>query len=584
MAAILQGLVRSNGVVMNCQSGVHTSVPLRTPGQVMQLERMGSSFQTRLSFMRQLLRRMRRENWQFKRLRLDLDAKGCGVGVYACHGPDRSYSLVAFMHDISPEQRTDRVIADAWDATFSLYDGVPDDADIERLRSQTPYQEAGRFTASELTLARANKSMRLFEHVVERLASGKQPDLSNLNRVGYLMRTTAVYGSGKFGCADREKLAGRPEMQGPFQAELLTVYLVRWLSMDLVNHVARERGKASSVPLDSRYARYLGIGNATGLGMAPFLTKYPTLINNWVLARETALARVRSVPMADQIQFGDFIILLDRARHFVEEWDVDDETQKARIMQLRLDLDQLKKLCSKGHGQPYAWDTIYRYAEETMSVEAQEFVVSLLLEQHGEIVDELAGRMSAREPPRLDPAMSLGSLLDIIEANYDWVSSTDFSDPAALKRFWYYSEEKLEPRVGDRQTEQGSEFEMPIGIARDVNRLRNDLHRCDRSLKVADFLLTAPEYRHVVWRVQLAPHYPYGEIRDNLLGEGRRPLDILRFKLAFFGVAKFDPKSDLWTRVNMYQGAPLPYELASWTGPEWVFPFLPANRIGETIQ
>ena len=418
---------------MNCQYGIHTSVPLRAPDQVMQLERMGSSFQTRLSFMRQLVRRMRRENWQFKRLRFDLDAKGCGVAVYACHGPDRSYSLVAFMHDISPEQRTDRVIADAWDATFSLYDGVPDDADIKRLRSQTPYQEAGRFTASELTLARANKSMRLFEHVVERLASGKQPDLSNLNRVGYLMRTTAVYGSGKFGCADREKLADRPEMQGPFQAELLTVYLVRWLSMDLVNHVARERGKARSVLLDARYARYLGIGNATGLGMVPFLTKYPTLINNWVLARETALARVRSVSMADQIQIGDFLMLLDRARHFVEEWNVDDETQKARIMQLRLDLDQLKKSCSKGNGQPYAWDTIYRYTEETLSVEAQEFVVSLLLEQHGEIVDELADRMSAREPPRLDPAMSLGSLLDIIEANYDWVISTDFSDPASLK-------------------------------------------------------------------------------------------------------------------------------------------------------
>ena len=88
--------------------------PLRAPERVMRLERMGASFQTRLSFMRQLIRRMHRERWRFERLRFDLDAAGYGTAVYAAHGPQRTYSLIAYTHEIGPKQRTDRVIAEAW--------------------------------------------------------------------------------------------------------------------------------------------------------------------------------------------------------------------------------------------------------------------------------------------------------------------------------------------------------------------------------------------------------------------------------------------------------------------------------------
>ena len=40
-------------------------VRLREPSEVMRLHRLGSFHQTRLSFMRQLLRRISRENWTF---------------------------------------------------------------------------------------------------------------------------------------------------------------------------------------------------------------------------------------------------------------------------------------------------------------------------------------------------------------------------------------------------------------------------------------------------------------------------------------------------------------------------------------
>ena len=194
----------------------------RGPGEVMRLARMGCSHSTRLSFLRQLLRRMRREGWRFDRPVWELDARGVGRAVYRAIGPARTYSLVAFGHDLPPEARSDRVIATAWDATFALFDGTPSPADLERLAANVPLQEAGRISPRELSLSRANRSVRLFDHVVARLAEGAQPDAAMLLETGYLMRTTAVYGAGKFGAADRDAIASRPELRAPFVSGPLT--------------------------------------------------------------------------------------------------------------------------------------------------------------------------------------------------------------------------------------------------------------------------------------------------------------------------------------------------------------------------
>ena len=45
--------------------------------------------------------------------------------------------------------------------------------------------------------------------------------------------------------------------------------------------------------------------------------------------------------------------------------------------------------------------------------------------------------------------------------------------------------------------------------------------------------------------------------------QGRTIIDMLRLKLSFFGAVKFDPRSDKWLRICMFQGAPLPTELQS---------------------
>nr|MBX2824785.1 hypothetical protein [Gammaproteobacteria bacterium] len=310
-------------------------VALRPPAEVMRLERMGAFFPTRLSFMRVLLRRLAAGKARVTRHTWQLNDKGFGHAVYTVSVQEHRYSLVAFTHELAPEQRTDRVIAEAWDTTCVLFNGIPDADDIVRLSRQAPRQEAGRFSSSELVLSRANKSVRLFEHVVEALAAGKQPDEDMIRSIGYLQRTTAVYGNGKFGIADRDRIISHEPLAGPFQVELLCVWLLRGFTLDLVEHVARCRSPETFVPLCKEYRRYLGIGNSTGLGMAPFLVSHPTLINNWMMARETAIARVRAVDKATEADITNMLSLLARVEQHLHQWNVADERQMARIEILR---------------------------------------------------------------------------------------------------------------------------------------------------------------------------------------------------------------------------------------------------------
>ena len=548
---------------------------LRAPETVMRLERLGANHQTRLSFMRVLLRRLKAEEWRVERAVWDIDARGVGRAVYVAHGPKHRYSLVAFAHDLPAEKRSDRVIAEAWDATFALFDGVPTAADLDRMAANVPLQEAGRCDPSELVLSRANRSVRLFTHVVERLAAGRQPDLSEIEKVGYLMRTTAVYGNGKFGIADRDRIADRPELSGPFRAEMLAVWLIRAFTVDLAEHMARARDPERAVRLDRTIRRRIGVGNSTGLGMAPFLVKHPALLHRWLLAKETALARVRAIETASPEAAAALPCLVGRARRTIASWRVADARYAARIGRLEDELAEIDGWLDAGVLEgPYPFDRLYCRAEAALSPEAQELVVSLLLEPHGDLVDDLAETMGADEETvgRIDGRMKIERLRRLIEDRYAWALGIDFEAAGARARFWYVSAEKLEPRLGERGQEPGHELEQPLAVGRDVKALHGALHGTlyeTTADNVAAFLLRHPEQRHAVRRVQIGAAHPYAEIQSNLIDAHLVPLDLLRCKLAFFGAAKFDPRSDRWLRITMYQDAPYPDELADLPADDW---------------
>ena len=553
---------------------LHPQVSLRSPDTVMRLDRMGAFFPTRLSFMRVLLRRLSHEESVVRRVVWEMDDNGYGHAVYSVDLGGHTYSLVAFALPLSEDQRTDRVIAEAWDSSFVLFDGVPDATDIVRLQANAPMQEAGRFDGRDLILSRANKSVRLFNHVVEALATGRQPDSEMLGTIGYLMRTTAVYGNGKFGIADRQAISGRPGLTEPFQAEMLIVWLIRGFTIDLVEHIARARCPVMFVPMERILKRHIGVGNATGLGMAPFLVSHPILLNNWMMVRETALARVRAIDEIGQPKIDAAIRLISRVTRHLRQWNVEDERQMQRISLLRDEWQEFSSaLTHEQFSKSDAWEEIFQ-ASQVYSLECQELVVALMLEVNGDLVDGLTDCLSSEIVPRLEPAMQLAELKRVLAQAFDWALRFDFEQESELHQFWYVSEEKLEPRLGERFEEPGSERESPLDIARQAQALNDDLDGADDCECVASFVMRHPQHRHIVRRVQVADRYPYSEIRENLLANSCLPIDMLRCNLSFFGASKFDPKSDLWTRITMYQGAPLLDELDKPIVDYWWLPTL----------
>ncbi|EBA10762.1 hypothetical protein RCCS2_11167 [Roseobacter sp. CCS2] len=527
-------------------------MPLRLPSTVMRLRRMGAAFPTRLSFLRTLMRALAADDVNVTRSVWNMDAAGFGHAVYTLRFDGYDYALVAVSTDLPPEMRTDRVIATAWDTAYVLYDGIPDKAEVDRIVATAPKQEAARFTARDLVLSRANKSVRLFDHVTEALKAGRQPDPQKIRDTGYLMRTTAVYGNGKFGIADRGHIADRPGMGGPFMAEMLTVWLIRGFTHDLAEHVG-------GGTLSREAKRHLGIGNSTGLGMAPFLVNHPLLLDAWMSVRETAIARVRAIERLDEDQIGRIYELVIRAAQYLAEWNVPDQIAADRIETMRREWPVFAATLTPevlSAEQP-----IHQIITQSAqwSVDTQELIAALMLEPFGELIDGLTDCMATPFVPELDPTMPCADLKVLIDTDWNWACDVDYDAPAECAQFWYVSEDKLEPRLGQRHNEPGAELETPLDIGRQVKALASDL--TGDATPVGQFLAQHPQHRAATRRVQSLARHPYGEIRDNLIGEKCLPIDILRCKLAFFGAGKFDPKSDRWTRITLAQGAPLFDEL-----------------------
>ena len=547
-------------------------VRLRDPKNLMKLSKLGSFHQSKLSFLRSFLNEFK--HWKYNRDLFQLDEQGYGKAVYSFSKNKRTYSLICFANQIKDDERSDRVIATKWDAAFTLYDGIPSKQDLDRLLNNVPKQEVGRLSYKELTLSRANKSVRLFEHVIKSLANGKQPDIKILSSVGYLYRTTAVYGSGKFGLADRFRIKNRDEIYGPFRLEMMLVYLVRQFTFDQVNHIAKNRNPKLAVELELSICRNLGIGNSTGLGMAPFIINHPILLNNWIMAREIALKKIREIEKVSKTEIDYFYNCLIKSLDNVTNWNTNSDFQNKKINSLTNDLKKFIKYFKKEFifENPYQFNQIYNWIEENLNDECIEYIVSMMMEPYDKIIDPLISTMSSEEDKYFNIPVNrtIEDLRNILEKNYSEILKIDFAKKENNQNFWFISKNKEEPRIGDRFIEQGSELEQPLAIARDIKKLYETIFTKKNSLKVGKFLSENNDLRHIVRRAFVSEKFPYAEIQDNTIGSKLMPIDMLRLKLSFFGAIKFDPRSDKWLRICMFQGAPLPTELKKFEN-HWIY-------------
>ncbi len=537
----------------------------------MRLASMGSRYPSRLSFSRSMLRRLLNDKWKIKKSKFDLDKNGYGTVVYEIIINDDTYSLVCFSAFLDDEDRSDRVIASKWDTAYTLHVGKLTDKELKRLKDTIPLQESGRNSPNELILSRANKSVRLFQYVVDCLSEGSQPDINEINKVGYLLRTTAVYGSGKFGLSDFSNTKNETVFDQPFRAEMLSVYLIREFSVELVEHVAKQINPNRAVKLERKIKQHLGIGNSTGLGMAPFIIKHPKLINKWMSQYTKTLQEIVEINL-NNIVFEKYKKLLNKALNYLEEVNTNDQFQ---INKNKLTIEDLRKyifyINDLDLSQKFKWLDILNYCDSNFNNDTQEIARVQLIELYPHISEELAEDMGDEEIMEIDGNQSIGDLKKIINDKYAWIKDIDFNNKDSNYLFWYVSAAKLEPRLGERYNEQGSELEQNLGIAKMVSDLFKQIKNIDENQLICEFLLAHPKYRGIVKRIQSLKNYPYSEVQDNVLDRKTIPIDMLRFKLSFFGANRYDPKSDRWLRVSFFSGAPYLSDLNNKNVDEWGF-------------
>ena len=541
--------------------------------EIMTLDKMGSRYPSRLSFSRSMLRRLLFDNWKISKSKFDLDDKGYGTAVYEININNNIYSLVCFSQHLDSADRSDRVIAEKWDTAYSLINGKLNDNELNRLRKNVPLQESGRNSPKELILSRANKSVRLFEYVVNCLSNGKQPDINEINKVGYLLRTTAVYGSGKFGLSDFANTKAVTEFNQPFRAEMLAVYIIREFSVELVEHVAKKQNPSKAIALENNIKQHLGIGNSTGLGMAPFIIKHPKLINKWMKQYTQSLDNIVNKNVEIE-KLNTYFELLEKALLYLKEVTTFDEYQITKnsktVEDLKKYISHIKKF-QKKRVTDLHWIDLIKFTSNKCNYDTQEIAKVQLLELYPEISEELAEDMSDVEEMGINESQTLKQLNAIIEKDYQWALKVDFSNKNNDYLFWYISAAKLEPRLGERYNEDGSDLEQHLGIAKMVQKLHTLIQEENLDLSVAEYLALNPEFRGIIRRIQSLEQYPFAEVQDNILSKQTIPINMLRFKLSFFGANRYDPKSDRWLRVSFFSGAPFLSNLNAKNVDSWGF-------------
>ena len=540
---------------------------------IMTLDKMGSRYPSRLSFSRSMLRRLFFDNWKISKSKFDLDENGYGTVVYEITINKNIYSLVCFSQHLDSADRSDRVIAEKWDTAYSLINGKLDDQELDRLRKNVPLQESGRNSSKELILSRANKSVRLFEYVANCLANGLQPDINEINKVGYLLRTTAVYGSGKFGLSDFANTKEVTDFNQPFRAEMLSVYIIREFSVDLVEHVAKKQNPNKAVKLENKIKQHLGIGNSTGLGMAPFIIKHPKLINKWMNQYTESLNKIINKNIESN-KLSSYFQLLEKALLYLKEVTTFDEYQISKntktVEDLKNYIDHIKNIKNSTFND-LTWMDIMKFTTSNCNYDTQEIARVQLLELYPEISEKLAEDMSDVEEMKINESQTLKELNSLIEKDYKWALEIDFSKKDNDYLFWYISAAKLEPRLGERYNEEGSELEQHLGVAKMVQKLHSIIQKENFDLSIAEYLVLKPEFRGIIRRIQSLEQYPFAEVQDNILSKKTIPINMLRFKLSFFGANRYDPKSDRWLRVSFFSGAPFLSNLNEQNVDSWGF-------------
>ena len=555
----------------------------RAPEAIMAAASLAAMQPCRISASRALMVRAVQERWKISRLSFDIDTKAKGTAFYRIETPGRVFDFPVYSFEFSPKGRTGRIIGRSWDMMAALVEGPMSAADIAATGAELPKLYEGRATSGTLIWCRSNRSSRAFNHAVERLAAGLQPDLAVVGQVCYLMRNTGLDGNGTFGTRSFRTLEADHPLRNALAAQMLCAYLMRIFAHDLVEHLARCRS-TSAVPLDLDVARYLGVGNGSALGLILFVNNHPGLIDRWITARETALAAAKALPQAAASrESGRLLALLDRAIRFRDQDRVsyDALVPSARLAAELLEVRELVrafvasgKIEGREHACPFA--ALCDALAERVLPETLETLHALLIELVPEVADALASDLVVDEEMTTRPEMTIGALRALLRAQYRWALDIDMGAPGAQRYVWYKSANAEEPRRGP-----ADEIPWAFNLGLDVPQLAQALDKAldgfDDRAPVARLLLARPDLRGFVARIQTLADGRYHTPMMNIMGDSFVPIDIVRLmNVAIHGIDKTRDYLNRNLRGVLFHGAPLPDEIARGEGADWFWPAEPA--------
>jgi hypothetical protein len=292
-----------------------------------------------------LIRRMDQEGWEIHLLSSECVDDGAGKFVYRIDAAGHAFSYIVRAYPWDGVEKVGRRADGANRDLFgALFVGLASEERIAQEFATFDIKDEGvmRTDADVIGWTPANRSSRHFDTVVEALARGEQPQLGNGLR--YLMRNGGFQSSGRNGSIS---FAGIPQdhpLSHPFFADLFAVYLVRAVSIDLANAVARRRNP-DAAQLDPAIGRQLGIGNSSGQGMCVALQRWPHWVSTWVTVREVALAYAKSRPVDDQSagivreSLAQTVAIYDDTDTQTEDYVVPNKTLRNNLIEISQKID-----------------------------------------------------------------------------------------------------------------------------------------------------------------------------------------------------------------------------------------------------
>lgn len=575
---------------VNSLSNTPTEVPGKRPAAVvMSPARIGAAFINPLSHARTTIRMMARERWRVERLRIELDERGEGEALYRARVGKWEFHFFVLSRQLDEAQQIDRNFATRWDATAALCQGAWSPAREAFLREEVPKQLDGWVDYDTIVMSRGNRSGRLFEHVVACLASGQQPDPRQLSQVGYILRTTGFLANGLSGTKPYHGFESDHPLRRPYHAQMCAAFLFREFVFDLVESMAASRSP-SAVALAPAYKRYLGLGNSAATGMLRYALNHPRQVNQWCTAWESAFAAAKARTLdSGSPEYKKLLQLLDKSvlhfrqdgrpasGTFCEALQLADELARVR--------DQVRIIASAGSVNVPLLQALCNWADHHTCNETVEILHAIVLELFPDIIDHFAELFDTQEHVEFDAAMTAGELKVILRSAYDWAFQWDMEKVEHERFFWFHSvKAPQDARRGYRHVLPGVEHENTCDTVRQVQKLRRHLDSLPNDKPAAEISIRAPEFRHIISRVQALRDCEYGEIRDNPIDAAYFPIPAIRFVLAFYGMDKFESAPPKLVRGALLQGAPTADDIADGIEGSWPFPLFPEDEENAAVS